>query len=195
MTAAVSPGVEVIMLGPNGDVVRGQPTGFTNEHVDRSKSGPEFNGPMRDARFIGDKVVAVGMSRQVYRREQPGKWVHIDQGVLAKPRDMVGFEAVDGFAQDDIYAAGLKGEIWHYDGKNWRQEKSPTDWAISRLRCVAPDMIYACGAGGALIRGQKGRFDLIQQKTTKDNLYGLEWFKGISPARQDNQDCRQPGEQ
>lgn len=180
MTATVKPQLELIIVGADGQVLLGMQTGYADEHLDPSKSGPEFKGDIRDARFIGSKVVAVGMSRQVYRREQAGQWAHIDQGVLAKPKDMVGFNSVDGFGPSDIYAVGLKGEIWHYDGKNWRQEESPTNIALQRVRCFSGKKggVYACGAGGTLLRGSPAGFEVIAPESTKDNLYGLEWFEG-----------------
>lgn len=180
LTATVKPSLDLIIVGADGQVLHGMPTGYSDEHLDRSKSGPEFNGQIRDARFIGPRVIAVGMSRQVYRREQTGQWAHIDQGVVAKPRDMVGFNAVDGFGPNDVYAVGLKGEIWHYDGKNWRQEESPTNIALQRVRCFSGKKggIYACGAGGTLLRGSPDGFEVIAQGSTSDNLYGLEWFEG-----------------
>jgi hypothetical protein len=180
LSATLTPSMDLIVVGADGPVLHGMPAGFSDEQIDPSASGPEFNGQIRDARFIGPKVVAVGMSRQVYRREQKGQWAHIDQGVLAKPRDMVGFNSVDGFAPNDIYAVGLKGEIWHYDGKNWRQEESPTNVALHRVRCVSgkKGAVYACGAGGMLLRGSPDGFQVIAQGSATDNFYGLEWFEG-----------------
>jgi hypothetical protein len=179
ITATIKPTMELIVVGAEGEVLRGSSTGYADEHVDNSKSGPQFNGQIRDARFVGAKVVAAGMSRQVYRREQAGQWAHIDQGVLAKPKDMVGFNSADGFAPNDIYAVGLKGQIWHYDGKNWRQEESPTNVALQRVRCFSGKKgVYACGAGGTLLRGGPDGFEVIAPESTKDNLYGLEWFEG-----------------
>ncbi len=179
VTAVTKPNVEVIAVGAEGAILRGVPTGFSEEHIDPSKSGPEFNGQIRDARFIGSKVVAVGMSRQAYRREQAGQWVHIDQGMAAKPSDMVGLNGVDGFGPNDLYAVGLKGEIWCYDGKGWYQQESPTNVALHRVRCVAAKkVVYACGAAGTVLRGTVDGFEAIAQEGTSDNLYGLEWFEG-----------------
>ena len=180
LTATVEPRKDLIVVGAAGQALHGTPTGFADEHLDPSKSGPEFNGVIRDARFIGPNVIAVGMSRQAYRREQTGRWVHIDRGVLATPRDMVGFNAVDGFAPEDLYAVGLKGEIWHHDGQNWRQEKSQTQVALHRVRCFPGENggVYACGAGGALLRRGADGFEVLARGSTSDNLYGLEWFEG-----------------
>ena len=37
--------------------------------------------------------------------------------------DKVGFSAMDGFSQNDLYAGGNKGDFWHYDGKSMGKKK------------------------------------------------------------------------
>lgn len=180
VTASVSPHVDVIAVGADGQVLRGQPSGFSDEHVDPSTKGPEGLGNIRDARFIANsgKVVAVGMSRQVYVRQSSNSWIHLDAEIIAKPRAMVGLNSVDGFSMSDLYAVGLKGEIWHYDGNHWTQIESPTNVALLRVRCVAPKVVCACGAGGTILLGRGDQFRVAEHDTTSENLYGLESFGG-----------------
>jgi hypothetical protein len=178
LTARVEPEVEVIAVGAEGDVLVGGRAGFADERVGAGKDGPEIKGQIRDARFIGAEVFAVGMSRQVYRRGGRNRWARADVGVLASPRDQVGFNGVDGLTPDDAYAVGMKGEIFHFDGNLWQQVPSPTNVALHRVRCLPGGEVYACGAAGTLLRGSASGFAPIATEDTTANLYGLEWFSG-----------------
>lgn len=178
ITGVLKPSLEVIVVGVDGDVLRGVQGAFSPEQVDDSPEGPAEVGHLRDARFIGKKVFAVGMARQAYRREAPGKWTRIDSGLRSAAGEIAGLEGVDGFSENDVYAVGLDGEIWHFDGKKWESLDSPTNVALNRVRCVPPDRVFACGAAGTLLQGKKKVFEVVEQDEMTDNLYGLEWFEG-----------------
>jgi hypothetical protein len=172
----VKPELELLVFGIEGTVLRMTQAGAALEHVDSSDRGPRGLGILRDARWIEGVPVAVGMSRQVYQRERAGSWVHIDAGTLTEEEVLAGFNGVDGFSLKDIYAVGFEGEVWHYDGAHWEQYDSPTNLALTRVRCVAPDAWYAVGVGGIVLRGHGDRFEAVPQDNTQDNLFGVEWF-------------------
>jgi hypothetical protein len=172
----MKPDLEVIVAGIDGEILRGVRGDFAEEFVDDSPEGPEAVGHLRDVRHIGRRSFAVGMSRQAYRRERQGGWVRIDTGLRAARGEILGLNSLDGFEEKDIYAVGLEGEIWHYNGKVWTQVDSPTNLQLNRVRCVPPNQVFACGAGGIILRGQGGIFEVVEQEVVEDNLYGLEWF-------------------
>ncbi len=58
------------------------------------------------------------MKRQVYRRGGERRWTDMS-APFPKPRETAGFEAIDGYSSNEIYAVGWSGEIWQFNGKKW----------------------------------------------------------------------------
>jgi hypothetical protein len=119
----------VFAIGPDGIILFGTAGGDVEEHVDgEGPDGPGRRGPIRDLKLIAGVPYAVGMSRQVYRRDGAYNWTHQDEGTLA-PKGVVtlsGFNALDGPAESCIYAVGFNGEIWRRLNGGWQQLDSPT---------------------------------------------------------------------
>ena len=113
-------------------------------------------------RWIGHHLHACGAAGQVYRRLAPGKWVHMDAGLLQAPKvkDRLLLSALDGPAEDDIYLAGdaagptgREGRLFHWDGSAWRPIDLPTVGALNAILVEDRDRIWVCGTKGALLRG------------------------------------------
>jgi hypothetical protein len=146
-----------------------------DEYIDRLPNGRrDFGGDLRDIRLIGKELFVAGMSRQVYRRIADGEWAHEDEGTRQLDGDLsvAGFNAIDGTDPDDIYAAGFGGEIWHRRGGRWHQVESPTNVVLHRLRVVAPDLVYACGQQGVLLRGHGDIWTVVEHGQPAENFGG-----------------------
>jgi hypothetical protein len=180
MWVELEPVPQLVVVGPKGWILVAGIQGETEEHVDPSEDGPKHRGPLRDLRKIGQHLYVTGMGRQVYRREGPGYWVRRDQGVVQQRHqlEVTGFNAIDGLNENDIYAAGFYGEIWHFRNGIWYQIDSPTNLVLHRIRVVQPELAYACGQEGVLLRGQGDRWEPIDHGATREDLWGMEWFKG-----------------
>lgn len=155
--------------------------GFAEEHVDNSDDGPSPMVPLRAARLIGNSVYAVGMARMAYKRDKAGAWNCIDDGARvprAKKAKVAGFLAVDGPSESSVFAAGYNGEIWHYDGKRWKQEVSPANVALTTMRCSPKGDIVIAGMAGTVIKGSKGKWASIPNHLTEDDFWGSTYFKG-----------------
>lgn len=153
--------------------------GSGEEHWEQI-SGPKMRGPLRCARSIAGKVYAAGMDRQVYRRDERNNWVACDQGAKPKKSNedtVTGFEGIDGFAANDIYAVGWNGEIWHYDGKRWRQIESPTNIILTNICCAGDGKVYACGRVGTLLRGRGDEWEVIEHDSIDKDIWGLAWYQ------------------
>jgi hypothetical protein len=180
-----NPSPHVVIVGPFGDVLVSTPRGNGNEMVDASEDGPSGRGVLRDLRLIGRHVYAAGTHRQVYRREASddpaaiGFWRRMDAGVvLPRPSDELrGFNSIDGFSEEDIYAVGWRGEIWHYDGSRWHAIESPTNLKLERVVCGGDGNVYAAGQVGVLLRGRGNRWSAIPQKATDKQFWGAEWYR------------------
>jgi hypothetical protein len=179
------PGPHVVIMGPFGDVLISTPGGNSQETVDGSETGPVGRGVIRDLRLIGRHVYATGMSRQVYRREPgvdsrgPGVWRRLDAGVVlpAPSAEVRGFNSIDGFSEEDIYAGGWQGEVWHYNGQRWRAVDSPTDLKLERVVCGEDGNTYAVGQVGVILRGRGEQWNAIPHEETREQFWGAEWYR------------------
>ena len=101
----------------------------------------------------------------------------MDQGVVT-PAGTTGksFESMDGTSREDIYAVGLQGEMWHFDGRAWQQIDSPTNANLFEVHCVSSELVYAVGANGVVVRGAGARWQVLQSDAFKDGLWGVASF-------------------
>jgi hypothetical protein len=136
-------------------------------------------GLLRGVRSIDGRAYAVGMCRQAYRRRDDTTWERIDQGCRRPEGDysIVGFESIDGFAENDLYAVGLQGEIWHSDGTKWSKINSPTNITLTQVCCAGDGLVYACGRKGMLLKGRDHHWEVIDHARSGDDFWGLSWFK------------------
>lgn len=142
--------------------------------------GPEDRGFICDMRVIGQHAYAAGMGRQVYRRTGAGRWDQFEIGIDTSSEnflDVIGFNAIDGLSEDDAYAVGFKGDIWHRTKEKWHKVVSPTNLILERVRAVKPDIVFAAGRGGLLLRGHSDRWESVDQNVTRQDFWGLEWFQ------------------
>lgn len=190
IAVAKQPLEQMIAVSEWGDVLCVGSGDVHDEHVMSGQSGPEAKGPkdrgfVRGVRRIGSRVYAVGMDRQAYRREGANYWKSFgppgwrERGVPAPTAaKATGFEAVDGFSESDIYAVGWQGEIWHYDGQQWRQLPSPTNLVLVDVCCAGDGLVYACGREGLLLKGRDQTWEVIEPPGTPQDLWSLAWFDG-----------------
>ncbi len=171
----------LLNMGINGKIIEFTFPGENVEFVDLSDDGPSDLLHLRCIRRIGDHVYVAGMARRMYRRATPGKWEAIDKGVYvprSKPDRDVGFNSIDGFSEDAIYAVGYRGEIWRFDGNVWQQQSSPTNVALTCVKCTGEKMVYAAGLAGVILRSGDGvNWEAIDHDTTEDDFWGMTLFQ------------------
>ena len=71
---------KVLALAADGVVHVASSKGFEWEYIDKSEEGPNSLRLMVDIKQIASSVYAVGMARQVYKRQINGHWIRCDQG-------------------------------------------------------------------------------------------------------------------
>jgi hypothetical protein len=171
IAVAKLPAEKVVLIGEDGDVstyVAG-----TREN-DAIVPQPVM---IRHARTIGGYVHACGMKRQVFKRVGEKQWADMS-APRAGDTEEYGFEAIDGYAQNDIYAAGWGGEIWRYDGTAWTQCGSPTNVVLTSICCAPDGFVYAAGQGGVMVKGRGDAWALVdwEDEVTLD-LWDVCWFQ------------------
>ena len=182
---ADSPEPHFIFVGPYGEVMVYTQSGSAEEFLDQSNQGPTGLGAIREVRRIGSHFYVVGMGRQVYRRETGAgpldnvSWKRMDSGVVvASPNnEILGFNSIDGFSENDIYAVGWKGEIWHSNGEQWAQICSPTNVKLEKIVCGGDGYVYAAGQSGTLLKGHRESWEVINHEVTKNQFWGATWYR------------------
>ncbi|MCL2912798.1 hypothetical protein L2725_03195 [Shewanella corallii] len=89
------------------------------------------------------------------------------------------FLSFDGFAADDIYAAGVDGDCWHYNGQQWQPLDIPTDQDIHTVCCAGNGKVYLGCGGGILLEGRGDNWQQIPIKAYDDTtlITLLHWFQ------------------
>ncbi len=160
----------VVLLGERGEVHLFAAGGPAIEAI----AGPVDRGPLRGLGVLAGVAFAVGANLQAYRRELDGVWQDVSPPPAmldAYPRNHL--EAVDGFAPDDVYAAGRQGVVWHFDGQRWEPIPTPTNLALTAICCAADGVVYACGQVGTLVAGRGSQFRVIESEGDLDDLWGI----------------------
>jgi len=154
----------------------------------------EFDGTIKQASFplrsmtsIDECIYVCGMGRSVLRRKGVGDWEEIGPGTTADDDGLVvGFEDIDGFSSDEMYAVGWRGEIWKYAGGTWSQLDSPISKNLNAVCCAGDGTVYIIGDGGCMLRGQDdvwevldlGRFEnLMDVAFFDDSVYVITDFQ------------------
>lgn len=160
-----------IFIGEDGEACffeQGQP------HMESLVPKPNM---IRAARTISGAVYACGMNRQVYHRAGDSNWIDISAPPGTDDEVTSGFESMDGYGHDEIYAVGWSGEIWRRDGQAWRDCVSPTN-VILTAACCAPDgIVYVAGQQGTLLKGRADAWELLDREDDVNvDLWDLCWF-------------------
>jgi hypothetical protein len=149
---ARKPKEQMVAVGLTGEVLVLGGGETLKEQVKEGNLVASKRGPLQGVRAIDGHAYAVGMGRQVYRRDGPGAWACLDESCRASDDEgAVGFKDIDGFSSRDMYSVGFKGEIWHYDGKKWSRIDSPTNLILNDVCCAGDGNVYVTGYKGLLL--------------------------------------------
>jgi hypothetical protein len=97
-----------------------------------------------------------------------------------------GFEDFDMFAEDDIYAAGGKGDIWHFNGKAWRQIPLPTNAWLETVCCGEDGNVYISGYEGLTFMGRGDTWKEINSGGVYLGWRDMVWYEGKAWATSEN---------
>ena len=134
--------------------------GFYGIHTSKATVGNIFQnsqprpkepryGSFRSLAEIGGQAYAVGLRGMAYRLDELVKWTRIDEG-LSRDFDV---QAIHGFDATDIYAVGFRGELWHFNSRQWTRCELPTNVNLASVKCARDGFVYVAGHGGILMRG------------------------------------------
>lgn len=154
-----------VILSKNGEISVYWPGGASTENIAEAGVDKELPiyGYLNSLKEINGALYACGGGGQIYKRGKNG-WCDI-AGKLRKqspiPKANLALNTletgddisdIDGYSEDNIYAAGRDG-IYHFDGKLWSEVDISTDEIIMSISCAPDGVIWACGFNGAILRG------------------------------------------
>ncbi|WP_167236091.1 hypothetical protein [Massilia genomosp. 1] len=157
----------------NGDVwPRGNGNG-PMEHI-----APGMSPFPEKLKCIEGTTYSVGACRCIYKRVEAGKWVPFQDGFpTVEPSTNLGFRDLDAFSPSDMYAVGGHGDVWHYDGTQWRQMGFPSNVQLATVTCAGDGNVYISGEGGSLWVGEKSTWKSIYQGTSSIHWNDVLWFQ------------------
>lgn len=170
IAVAKKPLEKLVFVGEDGDVCTYVGGKSTREKI---KPAPIL---IRNAKTIKGLVHVCGMRRQLYRRIDECNWIDIS-APFSEANEEAGFEAIDGFAIEELYAVGWNGEIWQYNDTKWINRDSPTNVILTSICCAADETVYIGGREGALLKGRKDSWEIIKWEDNIDvDIWDLCWF-------------------
>jgi hypothetical protein len=180
-TVADHPQCQMVAIGAGGEVLVDGKGDFHEERIhDPKRIEPHRRGALLGAGAVGGKAYAVGMGRAVYRRDDAHRWTAVDGGLIQPMGQTtpVGLCAIDGFAETELYAAGISGEIWTGAANAWRRIASPTDVILSAVVCAGDGQAYIGGHAGVLLRGRGEAWAVVAAGAVADDISALAWHAG-----------------
>ncbi|GHV86196.1 hypothetical protein AGMMS50230_18040 [Spirochaetia bacterium] len=114
---------------------------------------PNKNPMTTRIKCINGYAYSVGWYRTIYKRIDEGKWERFGDLPHGKHIEQVGFEDIDAFSDNEMYAVGGHGDVWMYDGRGWGAIDFPSTEQLSVVVCAGDGSVYVGGEG--LWRGKK----------------------------------------
>ncbi|WP_067065004.1 hypothetical protein [Roseateles chitosanitabidus] len=132
-------------------------------------------------RSLGNQTYAVALARRLYKRTGVGRWdlvegipMSSDEGELRS----AGFRDLDGFSETDLYAVGGHGDVWHFDGREWRQMGFPTNEQLATVTCAGDGNVYITSEGGTLWVGPQSTWRELEKGGSSVLWNDTRWFDG-----------------
>lgn len=160
------------------------------EDIPLAINGPA-RGPINDIKQIDGYLYAASFRRGLARRVDANKWESLCPDVqlptpetghtrqeASKITEYWGFDAFDGFSSEDIYAAGGKGDVWHYYQGSWQQIDFPSNDLLSTVCCAGNDNVYIGAQSGTIYVGKGLNWKRLYQGDLSLPYRSLVWFEG-----------------
>lgn len=155
-----------------------QKGGFIKEQQIPPRQGEMYN-IINNTNVIAGKMYAVSGSRYVARRDAPNNWTVLQNGLpdYRTNKEQAGFQTIDGFAEDDLYAGGMNGDLWHWAGQSWEQLEMPTNAWLLSVCCGGDGLVYISTDRDTLIIGKGDHWEVINTTLSGVIFRTMKWFK------------------
>ena len=146
---------------------------FPDEFIDPGKIPLPYR-----IKTLDGYACSVGGGRSIYKRVDIGRWVKLDNGFpVGEPSTAQGFNDLDAFSESDMYAAGGHGDVWHYNGQQWRQMGFPSNVQLGTVTCAGDGQVYISGEGGSLWVGRESTWKRVYEGGSSILWNDALWFQ------------------
>lgn len=132
-------------------------------------------------RCVGDQTFAVALARGIYRRVELGQWERLPglpRPTIESALSRAGFRDLDGWSASDLYAVGGLGDVWHFNGSEWRAMDFPSSEPLATVTCGGDGHVYITGEGGSLWVGQRADWRRLLSGQSSILWNDTRWFNG-----------------
>lgn len=143
----------------------------------------DLNAPVKRIKRVNGRLYAICRDRRVLQRKGEGKWAEFPG--LQRPVERLdpkvssldfGFADMDAFSASDVYAAGGSGDVWHYNGSEWRRCDFPSNEWLETLCCAGDGKVYVSGKMGSLWVGRGDTWKRISEGQYAVPFNDTVWF-------------------
>lgn len=143
------------------------------------------NGPDRGGIYklknIGGHLYFCGGARSIGKRLGRNKWFshthNIPYDIDSMKIGHAGFNDIDGFNENDMYAVGGYGDVWHFDGNIWSQIVFPTNQPIQTVCCGHDGLVYISCYEGLTFVGRNNSWTKIFNGGISLGFRDMVWFE------------------
>lgn len=169
-----SPLQQTLLAARNNDgqvSVMGGGKEFPDEFIDPGKVPMTWR-----IKTIEGLAYSVGGQRKIYKRTAIGQWTRILDVPRVEAIETVGFNDMDAFSDTDMYAVGGHGDVWHFDGRAWRQMGFPSNVQLGTVTCAGDGKVYISGEGGSLWVGRESTWKKVYTGGSSILWNDAVWF-------------------
>lgn len=190
--ASTLPLSEFVCISAEGSVhVSGSGKTRTEKCISDSwvNGGPDWFAVYRAKTLFG-YAYACGPRGYVARRVGADQWEYLGHHFPDTKNIHIlnnqSFKDIDGFSENDMYAVGGKGKVWHYDGQSWTPVIFPSDMNLYSVCCGGDGEVYICAESGTVFKGRESKWSQIAGGGFIAPFNDMVWFQGQVWATSDS---------
>lgn len=147
---------------------------YTNKM--QGRDGAFSRGHIAKLKALDGYLYACGGRRSIGKRLDKGQWQSFSQMIPTEKGTSQGFDDFDGWGENDIYAVGGLGDVWHFNGQDWRQIPFPSNFPTSAVCCGGDGNVYIATYNG-IFMGRDNHWKNIGGIGTDLPIKDMVWYE------------------
>lgn len=148
----------------------------------QQEKGHFARGAIMRFRAVNGFLYACGGGRAMAKRLGKGHWQSFTQEIPSAGADGVpvgnaGFKDFDAWDENDVYAVGGHGDVWHFDGSAWRQVAFPSNEVLNSVCCGDDGNVYISGYEGVTWMGRGDTWRKIHNGGISLGFRDMVWYE------------------
>ncbi len=151
--------------------------GFKSAKSNDQSSKDTWASVSSGLKIVNHTIYLFGLKRKVFMRSSFGQWQDLSDEIkhpnlfedIADRQNQslslfghpIGFRCFDGFDEKELYAGGINGDFWHYNGLHWQKRHLPSDNDIINISCASDGFVYVVDESSKIIKGRLGQWQVL----------------------------------